>query len=47
MIGHPVLGDPRYGRGNKNSEGIQLSAVALRFHCPFMKKRVEFCDTGV
>jgi len=42
MIGHPVLGDPRYGRGNKNSDGIKLSAVALRFRCPFRKKRVEY-----
>ena len=42
MIGQPVLGDPRYGRGNKNSDGIKLSAVALRFLCPIRKKRVEF-----
>lgn len=42
MIGHPVLGDPRYGRGNKNNEGIRLSAVALRFRCPFRGQRVEF-----
>jgi tRNA pseudouridine32 synthase/23S rRNA pseudouridine746 synthase len=42
MIGHPVLGDPRYGRGNKNSDGIKLSAMALRFRCPFQKKRVKF-----
>lgn len=42
MIGHPVMGDPRYGRGNKNSDGIRLSATALRFRCPFRNKRVEF-----
>jgi len=42
MIGHPVLGDPRYGRGNKNSDGIKLSAIALRFRCPFRKIRVKY-----
>lgn len=38
MIGHPVMGDPRYGEGNKNSEGIQLTATALEFECPFSGK---------
>jgi tRNA pseudouridine32 synthase/23S rRNA pseudouridine746 synthase len=42
MIGHPVLGDPKYGRGNKNIEGMKLSAAALKFRCPFSKKDVEF-----
>lgn len=35
MIGHPVLGDPKYGSGNKNKTGLQLTAMGLRFHCPF------------
>ncbi len=35
QIGHPVLGDPRYGTGNKNETGMQLAAVGLRFHCPY------------
>ncbi len=35
LIGHPVLGDPKYGAGNKNPEGLQLTATAWHFHCPF------------
>jgi tRNA pseudouridine32 synthase/23S rRNA pseudouridine746 synthase len=42
MTGHPVMGDPRYGKGNKNTEGLKLSAVSLRFRCPFRKREVEF-----
>ena len=34
MIGHPVMGDPRYGRGNKNETGLQLTATGLAFECP-------------
>jgi tRNA pseudouridine32 synthase/23S rRNA pseudouridine746 synthase len=42
MIGHPVMGDSRYGKGNKNPEGLRLSAVSLHFFCPFQQKEVEF-----
>jgi tRNA pseudouridine32 synthase/23S rRNA pseudouridine746 synthase len=42
MIGSPVIGDPRYGKGNKNREGMKLRAVSLKFICPFSKKEVEF-----
>jgi tRNA pseudouridine32 synthase / 23S rRNA pseudouridine746 synthase len=42
MIGHPVMGDPKYGKGNKSREGMRLTAVSLRFHCPFSRKEVEF-----
>jgi tRNA pseudouridine32 synthase/23S rRNA pseudouridine746 synthase len=35
LIGHPVVGDPRYGRGNKNRRGLQLVAYGLKFVCPF------------
>lgn len=42
MIGFPVMGDPKYGKGNKNTEGMKLSAVSLRFKCPFQKREVEF-----
>lgn len=38
MIGHPVLGDPRYGEGNKSPEGLQLAAIRLSFRCPFTGK---------
>jgi tRNA pseudouridine32 synthase/23S rRNA pseudouridine746 synthase len=40
-IGHPVLGDPRYGAGNKNREGIRLAAVFLAFREPFSGEDVE------
>jgi len=35
LIGHPVMGDPRYGHGNKNNRGLQLVAFGLTFTCPF------------
>jgi tRNA pseudouridine32 synthase/23S rRNA pseudouridine746 synthase len=38
MIGFPVMGDPRYGEGNKNTAGMQLTATALEFECPFSGK---------
>lgn len=42
MIGHPVIGDPKYGMGNKNTEGMRLAAVSLSFPCPFRKKEVTY-----
>jgi tRNA pseudouridine32 synthase/23S rRNA pseudouridine746 synthase len=42
QIGHPVMGDPRYGRGNKNTDGMKLTAVALQFRCPFKKRTMVF-----
>lgn len=42
MIGHPVMGDPKYGSGNKNVEGMKLTAVALRFRCPFQGRDIAF-----
>lgn len=41
-IGHPVLGDPQYGEGNKNTTGLALQAVSLQFVCPFAKKIRQF-----
>ena len=41
-IGFPVMGDPRYGSGNKNVEGMQITAVALQFICPFAQQQVVF-----
>jgi tRNA pseudouridine32 synthase / 23S rRNA pseudouridine746 synthase len=38
MIGFPVMGDPLYGEGNQNTEGMQLTATALEFECPFSGK---------
>lgn len=42
MIGYPVMGDPQYGKGNKNDQGLQLRAVSLAFRCPFQHKEVCF-----
>ncbi len=42
MIGHGVMGDPRYGTGNKNREGLQLEAVGLRFQCPFSGRDMSY-----
>lgn len=33
--GLPVMGDPAYGRGNKDPRGLRLEAVSLEFTCPF------------
>lgn len=46
MIGHPVMGDPRYGKGNKNSEGLQLVATGLEFQCPFNQEKRVFETTA-
>jgi len=40
MIGHPVVGDPAYGRGNKNQSGLQLVAYGLKFKCPLSRTTV-------
>ncbi len=42
MIGHPVMGDPKYGKGNKNWEGMKLTATSLKFHCPFTHRDMQF-----
>lgn len=34
-LGHPVMGDPRYGRGNACPAGLQLAATSLALTCPF------------
>ncbi|MBN2283759.1 MAG: RluA family pseudouridine synthase [Deltaproteobacteria bacterium] len=41
--GFPLVGDPRYGRGNKNREGMMLCARELVFECPFGGGRRSFC----
>lgn len=33
-LGFPVMGDPRYGRNNRNREGLRLAATRLAFVCP-------------
>lgn len=43
MIHHPVMGDPKYGIGNKNKkEGMQLAAVGLCFRSPFSGREVNY-----
>ncbi len=42
MIGHPVMGDPRYGKDNSHSGGLQLMATGLEFQCPFSKQKQIF-----
>ena len=41
-LGFPVLGDPKYGVGNKNSEGIRLMSYQLKFIDPLSKKAINF-----
>lgn len=41
LLGHPVLGDPKYGTGNKNSTGMELVAHSLAFRCPVTRKEVR------
>ena len=31
LIGHPVMGDPRYGKDNKNNQGMRLVATRVKF----------------
>jgi tRNA pseudouridine32 synthase/23S rRNA pseudouridine746 synthase len=38
FIGHPVMGDPKYGKGNKNREGLKLLASSLSFFDPWERK---------
>lgn len=37
-IGYGVLGDPQYGKDNKDPRGLQLKAVSLEFVCPLSRK---------
>lgn len=34
-IGTPVLGDPRYGQGNKDAGGLRLAAIGIAFRDPW------------
>lgn len=38
-IGHPVMGDPKYGQGNKNKDGLKLLASSLSFMDPWERKQ--------
>lgn len=41
-IGHPVMGDPQYGKNNKDTSGLALQAVSLSFTCPKTRKLVRY-----
>ncbi len=41
-IGHPVIGDPRYGRGNKDPGGMRLAAIGIAFTDPWTQRPVRF-----
>ncbi|GHG61274.1 putative RNA pseudouridine synthase MG209 homolog [Alishewanella longhuensis] len=41
-IEHPVLGDPQYGKNNKNAAGLALQAIGLSFNCPLRRRRQTF-----
>ncbi|HPI92821.1 MAG TPA: RluA family pseudouridine synthase [Deltaproteobacteria bacterium] len=41
FIGHPVMGDPRYGRGNRDGRPMRLLACGIAFTCPFTGERLE------
>jgi 23S rRNA-/tRNA-specific pseudouridylate synthase len=42
LVGHAVLGDPRYGSHNKNTLGMRLLATGLQFRCPFRGSQASF-----
>lgn len=46
FIGFPVMGDPKYGRGNKNRGGLQLLARSVKFTDPWTKAHVNFTYDG-
>lgn len=44
-IGFPVMGDPRYGKGNKNRKGLKLIANSLEVTCPVSGEPICFTLT--
>jgi tRNA pseudouridine32 synthase/23S rRNA pseudouridine746 synthase len=40
MINHPIMGDPKYGEGNKNRQGLLLVAYRLSYTCPIRHQAV-------
>lgn len=43
-IGHPVMGDPKYGRGNKNQDGMRLDACGIAFTDPWTGRAMSIGD---
>jgi tRNA pseudouridine32 synthase / 23S rRNA pseudouridine746 synthase len=42
FIGYPVMGDPKYGKGNKNRDGLKLLAKSLSFIDPWTNKTMDY-----
>lgn len=42
FINHPVMGDPKYGKNNKNRAGLQLLAQTLAFVDPWTDEAVSW-----
>ena len=42
LAGFPVMGDPSYGKNNKNATGLKLTAYGLEFTCPFTGQSLKF-----
>jgi tRNA pseudouridine32 synthase / 23S rRNA pseudouridine746 synthase len=45
-IGHPVMGDPRYGKGNKDGKPMRLTACELEFLCPLSGAEIKCSIDG-
>lgn len=42
LVGSGIWGDPKYGTGNKNRDGLRLAAVGLSFQDPFDGREKKF-----
>jgi tRNA pseudouridine32 synthase / 23S rRNA pseudouridine746 synthase len=42
FYGYPVLGDPKYGRNNKNRDGMKLLAQSVKFTDPWSRSEVSY-----
>lgn len=40
MIDHPLIGDPKYGEGNKNKDGLKLVSHKCEIFDPKQRKRI-------
>lgn len=39
--GHPIMGDPIYGKNNKNKEGLKLISYLIEFKDPYSKAPIK------
>jgi tRNA pseudouridine32 synthase/23S rRNA pseudouridine746 synthase len=40
-IGHPIMGDPRYCKDNKDGYPMRLVAFEIEFRCPISRKEIK------